>query len=35
VTAAARARLYTWSTTGARLRRLYGDLTARSLVECR
>jgi len=35
VTAAARARHYTWSTTAARLRRLYGDLTARSLVECR
>jgi D-inositol-3-phosphate glycosyltransferase len=35
VAAAARAGRYTWSTTGARLRRLYGDLTARSLVECR
>jgi len=32
--AAARAGHYTWSTTAARLRRLYGDLTARSLVEC-
>lgn len=32
--AAERARRYRWSTTGARLRRLYGDLTARSLVEC-
>jgi len=33
--AAARlARDYTWSTTGARLRRLYGDLTARALVQC-
>jgi D-inositol-3-phosphate glycosyltransferase len=29
-----RARRYTWSTTAARLRRLYGDLTARALVEC-
>jgi D-inositol-3-phosphate glycosyltransferase len=34
-TAADEARSYTWSTTAARLRRLYGDLTARSLVECR
>ncbi|HUQ38959.1 MAG TPA: glycosyltransferase [Acidimicrobiales bacterium] len=33
--AANRARAYTWSTAAARLRRLYGDLTARSLVECR
>jgi D-inositol-3-phosphate glycosyltransferase len=33
--AAANARSYTWSTTAARLRRLYADLTARSLVECR
>jgi D-inositol-3-phosphate glycosyltransferase len=33
--AAADARTYTWSTTAARLRRLYADLTARSLVECR
>ncbi len=33
--AAERARRYTWSTTAARLRRLYGDLTARHLVECR
>ena len=33
--AAARAGRYTWSTTAARLRRLYGDLTARALVECR
>lgn len=32
--AAARARLYTWSTTAGRLRRLYSDLTARALVEC-
>ncbi|MEO7556705.1 MAG: glycosyltransferase [Acidimicrobiales bacterium] len=32
--AAETARRYRWSTTGARLRRLYGDLTARSLVEC-
>jgi D-inositol-3-phosphate glycosyltransferase len=34
VHAAARARRYTWSTTAARLRRLYVDLTARSLVDC-
>lgn len=33
-TAAAGARRYTWSITGARLRRLYADLTARSLVSC-
>jgi len=33
--AARRARRYTWSLGSARLRRLYGDLTARSLVECR
>src|SRR5205823_7085007 len=32
--AAARARRYTWSTTAARLRRLYTDLAARVLVEC-
>jgi D-inositol-3-phosphate glycosyltransferase len=32
--AAHMARGYTWSTTAARLRRLYADLTARSLVEC-
>ncbi|CAN5789302.1 hypothetical protein BH24ACT3_BH24ACT3_10380 [soil metagenome] len=32
--AAERARRYTWSTTAARLRRLYADLTARSLVDC-
>jgi D-inositol-3-phosphate glycosyltransferase len=32
--AATRARGYTWSTTAARLRRLYADLTARALVEC-
>ena len=35
VRAAARAGRYRWSITGARLRRLYADLTARSLVECR
>jgi len=35
VSAAIKARSYTWSTTAARLRRLYADLTARSLVECR
>ena len=33
--ATARSRRYTWSTAAARLRRLYADLTARSLVECR
>jgi D-inositol-3-phosphate glycosyltransferase len=32
--AVARARGYTWSTAAGRLRRLYADLTARSLVEC-
>jgi D-inositol-3-phosphate glycosyltransferase len=32
--AAARARGYTWSTAAGRLRRVYADLTARSLVEC-
>ena len=32
--AAARALTYTWSTTAARLRRLYSDLTARALVDC-
>jgi D-inositol-3-phosphate glycosyltransferase len=32
--AAERARRYTWSTTAGRLRRLYGDLTSRTLVEC-
>ena len=32
--AAERARGYTWSTTAARLRRLYSDLDARRLVEC-
>lgn len=32
--AAARARSYTWSTTAARLRRVYADLTQRSLVTC-
>lgn len=32
--AAERAGGYTWSTTAARLRRLYADLTARSLVRC-
>ena len=29
------ARRYTWSVAGARLRRLYADLTDRQLVECR
>jgi len=33
--AALRARDYTWSTAAARLRRIYGDITARSLVDCR
>jgi D-inositol-3-phosphate glycosyltransferase len=32
--AVARARTYTWSTAAARLRRVYTDLTARSLVRC-
>jgi D-inositol-3-phosphate glycosyltransferase len=32
--AAALARDYTWSTTAGRLRRLYADLTVRSLVSC-
>jgi len=32
--AAAKARGYTWSTTAARLRRVYADLRVRSLVEC-
>jgi D-inositol-3-phosphate glycosyltransferase len=35
IEATARARRYRWSITAARLRRLYADLTARSLVECR
>ena len=33
--AAARAARYTWSTAAGRLRRVYGDLTARALVDCR
>lgn len=33
--AAERARRYTWSIAAARLRRLYADLTVKSLVECR
>lgn len=33
--AALGARRYSWSITAARLRRLYADLTARDLVECR
>lgn len=33
--AAQRARGYTWSTAAGRLRRIYGDLTARTLVDCR
>jgi D-inositol-3-phosphate glycosyltransferase len=32
--AAVQARRYTWSTTAARLRRVYTDLTARAPVEC-
>ena len=35
VRATARAGRYRWSITAARLRRLYADLTVRSLVECR
>ena len=31
---AERARGFTWSTTAARLRRLYADLTARQPVSC-
>ena len=34
VAAAGRAGHYTWSTTAARLRRLYADLTSRSPVSC-
>jgi D-inositol-3-phosphate glycosyltransferase len=32
--AVARSGRYSWSITAARLRRLYGDLVARSLVQC-
>jgi D-inositol-3-phosphate glycosyltransferase len=32
--AATRARNFTWSTAAARLRRIYGDLTARSPIAC-
>ena len=32
--AAARAREFTWSTAAGRLRRIYADLAARSLVTC-
>jgi D-inositol-3-phosphate glycosyltransferase len=32
--AARRAKGYTWSTAAARLRRIYGDLTTRTLVDC-
>ncbi len=32
--AATRARRYTWSTTAARLRRLYADVSDRSLIDC-
>jgi D-inositol-3-phosphate glycosyltransferase len=34
VASSTRARRYTWSVAGARLRRLYADLTDRQLVEC-
>lgn len=34
IAAAERASHYTWSTTAARLRRLYADLTSRALVTC-
>ena len=34
VSAAARARTYTWSTSASRLRRLYEDLASRSLAPC-
>jgi D-inositol-3-phosphate glycosyltransferase len=33
--AAERAAGYTWSTAAGRLRRIYGDITARALVDCR
>jgi D-inositol-3-phosphate glycosyltransferase len=33
-TASAHSRRYSWSTTAARLRRLYGDLVVRGLVSC-
>ncbi len=33
--AALKAKGYTWSTAAGRLRRIYSDLTARSLVDCR
>jgi D-inositol-3-phosphate glycosyltransferase len=33
-TASTRSRRYSWSTTAARLRRLYGDLVVRGLVSC-
>ncbi|MFL6207140.1 MAG: glycosyltransferase [Acidimicrobiales bacterium] len=33
--AARRASNYTWSTAAGRLRRIYGDITARALVDCR
>jgi glycosyltransferase involved in cell wall biosynthesis len=32
--AAERGRRYTWSFAAARLRRLYSDVTSRSLVNC-
>jgi D-inositol-3-phosphate glycosyltransferase len=34
IAAAENASHYTWSTTAARLRRLYADLTSRALVTC-
>lgn len=33
-TAAEKSRYFTWSTTAARLRRIYADLTSRALVSC-
>jgi glycosyltransferase involved in cell wall biosynthesis len=32
--AAARAREFTWSTAAGRLRRMYADIAARSLITC-
>jgi len=34
LTAAEKSRHFTWSTTAARLRRIYADLTSRALVSC-
>jgi glycosyltransferase involved in cell wall biosynthesis len=33
--AAREAKGYTWSTAAGRLRRIYNDITARTLVDCR